>query len=282
MTARSSRREAELEAENERLRTELAAAESRAAKKADVRTHELADARTDLASSEALNTELRRANAELEESERHRDLLLAELNHRVKNILATVQGLAAQTLKGVGGDPRRFARHFGARLRTLARAHDMLAAGGWEPAGIEDTARVALVPWLGTGRAIQLNISGGCLGVMVSPRQAQALVLAFHELATNATKYGALSVSEGHVETRCEVGADGAMTIHWAEADGPPVVGPPDRRGFGTRLLERGLAMDLGPGSSVELHFEPAGLQAAIRFIPTQRPQWPLNRHRSA
>src|SRR5690349_22240201 len=105
MTTGSSQYEAELEAENARLRTELAAAESRAAKNAEVRTHELADARTDLASSEALNAELRRANAELAESERHRNLLLAELNHRVKNVLATVQGLAAQTLKGVGGDP---------------------------------------------------------------------------------------------------------------------------------------------------------------------------------
>jgi two-component sensor histidine kinase len=104
----------------------------------------------------------------------------------------------------------------------------------------------------------------------VSPRQAQALVLAFHELATNATKYGALSVPGGRVEILCQAGADGTMTIHWAEAGGPPVAKPLDRRGFGTRLLERGLAIDLGLGSAVELRFEPGGLRATIGFAPSQ------------
>jgi two-component sensor histidine kinase len=232
--------------------------------------------------AEALNAELRRANAELADSQRHRDLLLAELSHRVKNILATVQGLAAQTLKGTGGDPGRFARHFGARLRTLARAHDMLAAGGWDPAGLGDTLRTALAPWLETGRAIRFDIAGDGLGSTMSPRQAQALVLAFHELATNATKHGALSAPEGRVEIGCRAGADGSVEIRWAEMGGPPVARPPDRRGFGTRLLERGLAQDLGPGSGVELRFEPAGLRATVRFAPTAEPRWPVGRPRIA
>jgi two-component sensor histidine kinase len=186
----------------------------------------------------------------------------------VKNILATVQGIASQTLTGTGGDPRRFAQHFGARLRTLARAHDMLTARKWSPASIEDTMQNALAPWLETGRAIQLDIKSTCLSVTVSPQQAQALVLAFHELATNATKYGALSTPEGRVEIRCEQRPDGAMAIHWVETGGPPVTRPPDRRGFGTRMLERGLVMDLGRGSAVELRFEPAGLRVAINFAP--------------
>ncbi len=97
-------------------------------------------------------------------------------------------------------------------------------------------------------------------------------MLAFHELATNALKYGALSAPAGHVRIRCETGASGAVALHWREAGGPPVAKPPDRRGFGTRLLERGLAQDLGPGSNVKLHFEPAGLQAEIRFIPVPEP----------
>ena len=93
-------------------------------------------------------------------------------------------------------------------------------------------------------------------------------MLAFHELATNATKYGALSTIQGRVEIRCEVKSDGAVTIHWVETGGPPVTRPLDRRGFGTRMLERGLVMDLGRGSAVELRFEPAGLRAIISFTP--------------
>jgi two-component sensor histidine kinase len=185
-----------------------------------------------------------------------------------KNILATVQGIASQTLKGTGGDPRRFAQHFGARLRTLARAHDMLTARKWAPAAIDDTMQTALAPWLETGRAVQLDIKSTCLGVTISPQQAQALVLAFHEMATNATKYGALSTTVGRVEIRCEAGPNGAVAIHWAETGGPPVTKPPDRRGFGTRMLERGLTMDLGRGSAVELRFEPTGLRVAVCFTP--------------
>ena len=208
------------------------------------------------------------AAAERARGERRHELMLMELNHRVKNILATVQGLAAQTLKGVGGDPRRFAEHFGARLRTLARAHDLLTTQGWEPAGVEVTLRAALAPWLESGRVTQVEGTHPARRVEVSPRQAQALVLAFHELGTNATKYGALSAQEGRVLIRCEASETGTAMLHWREEGGPTVVHPPDRRGFGTRLLQRGLAQDLGPGSRVELRFEPAGLEAMICFSP--------------
>ena len=208
------------------------------------------------------------AAAELRHAAERRELLVAELNHRVKNMLATVQSLAAQTLKGAGGDPRRFARHFSSRLRTLARAHDLLSRGDWRPAEFGTVARTALAPWL-EGPAVEERIA--ILGedhLAVSPQQTQALVLALHELATNATKYGALSRRGGRVELRHETGADGVATVRWTEAGGPPLIRPPERRGFGTRLLERGLAHDLGPGSSVELHFEPGGLRAVLRFVP--------------
>ncbi len=144
----------------------------------------------------------------------------------------------------------------------------MLTAHGWEPASFEATLRTALAPWLEGGRAVQIEMPSNARDIMVSPRQAQALVLAFHELATNALKDGALSIPAGRVGVRCETGPRGAVALHWKEAGGPPVVRPLDRRGFGTRLLERGLAQDLGPGSTVKLHFEPAGLQAEICFIP--------------
>jgi two-component sensor histidine kinase len=258
-----SPREVELEAEIACLRAELAMLRGEAVATAKAHAAELA-------TSAELNADLGRANTGLADGERRQALLLAELNHRAKNILATVQGLAAQTLKGAGGDPRRFAQHFGARLKTLARAHDMLTELGWDAAAIEDAVRNALAPWTEHGRPLQLRVMEGCAQAKVSPRQAQALVLALHELATNATKYGALSTPEGRVHIQCEAGPKDMVTIYWEEAGGPPVIRPPDRRGFGTRMLERGLANDLGRGSAVELRFEPAGLQAAIRFTPVQ------------
>jgi two-component sensor histidine kinase len=113
--------------------------------------------------------------------------------------------------------------------------------------------------------------AGGGAG-RVGPHQALALVLGLHELATNATKHGALSRPDGRVGARLSADADGAaLRIDWIESGGPPLPGtPPVRRGFGTRLLERGLAQDLGPGSSVRLRFEPAGLRAEIRFARQQ------------
>ncbi len=87
------------------------------------------------------------AAAELREAARRRELLIAELNHRVKNTLATVQSLAAQTLKGAGGDPERFSERFPARLRTLARAHDLLSRVAWQPIEFGALARAALAPW---------------------------------------------------------------------------------------------------------------------------------------
>jgi two-component sensor histidine kinase len=258
-----SQREVDLEAEVARLRVEVARLQRMAAAATGAHDQALAD-------SIAKNLGLSRANASLTDDERRHMLLLAELNHRVKNILFTVQGLASHTLKGTGGDPRRFAQHFGARLRTLARAHDMLTELGWDAAGIEDATRKALAPWLETSRAFQISISEECGRAKVSPRQAQALVLGLHELATNAVKYGALSVPAGRVSIDCKVDPDGTMTIRWKETEGPLVAKPPDRRGFGTRLLERGLAQDLGPGSVVELHFDPSGLCAVIHFTPAQ------------
>jgi two-component sensor histidine kinase len=208
------------------------------------------------------------AAADLRHAAERRELLVAELNHRVKNMLATVQSLAAQTLKGTGGDPGRFAQHFSARLRTLARAHDLLSRGDWQPTEFGTVARAALAPWL-EGQAGEERIAILSKGrLVVSPQQTQALVLALHELATNATKYGALSRRGGRIELQHEMGADGVATLHWVETGGPPLAGPPARRGFGTRLLERGLAQDLGPGSSVELRFDPDGLRAALHFLP--------------
>jgi two-component sensor histidine kinase len=247
--------------------------------------------------AEALLTEARRrraAMASLLDSERRLRLVVAELNHRAKNALATVQALAQQTARGEAGtDPARFATVFNARLQSLARAHDLLAAFSWEAAALDAVVQTGLAPWLASGGAakegspdapkrpaqpgesprIDIRCDSGTEPAMASPGQAQALVLALHELATNAVKHGALSTPAGHVEVTCH-GAEGGQgsVIEWRESGGPPVPGPPARGGFGTRLLTRALAHDLGPGGSVALEFHPAGVRATIRF---------RNRHRA-
>ncbi len=222
----------------------------------------------------ALREEARRridATAGLKDSERRLRLVVAELNHRAKNALATVQALALQTARGeAGSDPARFASEFGARLQTLSRAHDLLTAMSWEPAALSDVVRAGLAPWLEPPDP-RLSFHCACspLPPPASPGQAQAIVLALHELATNAVKHGALSRPGGRVAVTCWAEEGGAVgIITWQESGGPPVPGPPARRGFGTRLLERALAKDLGPGSQVTLDFDPAGVRATMRFLP--------------
>jgi two-component sensor histidine kinase len=204
----------------------------------------------------------------LADASRRRALLVAELNHRVKNTLATVQSVAAQTLRSARGDTVRFTHEFGQRLQVLAAAHNLLTAHSWGRTDLTAVVQAALGPWLddAEGGGVRRVLVGGPPGIPLAPRQAQAVVLALHELATNAVKYGALSRAAGRVELGWSRGPDGAVELRWVEAGGPPVASPPERRGFGTRLLERALAQDLGPGAAVELRFEPAGLHARIRF----------------
>jgi PAS domain S-box-containing protein len=197
-------------------------------------------------------------------AERSRELLVTELNHRVKNTLATVQSLAAQSLRRAGGDQAGFGRDFVGRLQALTRSHDLLADSGWERVDLARVVQAALGPWLGTGRAIRIAGSGR---IQVTPPQAQALVLALHELATNAVRHGALSRPGGEVEATWSLGEDGIARFDWRESGGPPVRAPaPEQRGFGVRLLERGLTHDLGADADVRLDFAEDGVRAALRF----------------
>jgi two-component sensor histidine kinase len=212
--------------------------------------------------------DLARRGRERDVAERRRGLLVAELNHRVKNTLATVQSLAAQTIKRADGNIGRFSHDFGGRLQALARAHDLLTASAWEGSKLGTVARHALAPWSGQGR-LQVVDAGGGAGV-VGPHQALALVLGLHELATNAAKHGALSRPGGRVAVVLSADAGGGvLRLDWGESGGPALSGEQaSRPGFGIRLLERGLAHDLGEGSAVRLRFEPEGLRAEIRFLP--------------
>jgi PAS domain S-box-containing protein len=196
-------------------------------------------------------------------AEAGRDLLVQELNHRVKNTLATVQTIAQQTMRQAGDDPVGFQRSFSERLRALARAHDLLTAHGWGPTQLGPVLQAALAPWL-ADRRIATEPGPEAL---LRPAQAQALVLALHELATNAAKYGALSVEEGRVQAGWSVNEAGEVELRWSENGGPRVK-EPSRRGFGTRLLGQVLRQDLGNGAVPEVVFDSRGVRATVRFRP--------------
>jgi PAS domain S-box-containing protein len=201
------------------------------------------------------------------EAEQQQKLLLNELNHRVKNALAGAQALAAQTARGgaASRNPGAFLRAFEERLIALARAHDMLTREGWRGASLGEVVRETLAPHGGTpGR-----VSASGPELRLGPGAAVALHMAFHELATNAAKYGALSALEGRVEVgwtveRVADDAPAVLDVAWREQGGPPVPGPPARPGFGTRFLERGLARQLG--GEARFAFAPAGLEFHLRL----------------
>jgi two-component sensor histidine kinase len=190
----------------------------------------------------------------------HRQLMLQELNHRVKNTLATVQSIAMQTLRNTR-DTTLAREQFDSRLMALSKAHDVLTQASWEGAPLRQIIEEAIAPYTTPGRA-NFDIKGP--NVWLTPKHAVALALALHELGTNAVKYGALSIEEGRVRIEWSVsGVDGAreLRLSWTETDGPPV-SPPMRRGFGSRLVEHGLGQDLGGEARIE--FAPTGVTCSI------------------
>lgn len=184
-------------------------------------------------------------------------LMFNELNHRVKNTLATVQSVVSQSLRGIDPGLRGA---LDARLVALAAAHDVLTREGWSGANFDEVLAEVLAPHGGVARG-PFRLFGPPL--RLAPRAAVALSMALHELATNALKYGALSVPCGTVEIRWQVDAGPAPSFRlvWTERNGPPV-GEPARRGFGTKLLQRLLAQDLG--GTPCLNFAPAGLVCSV------------------
>lgn len=193
-------------------------------------------------------------------AEEHRALLADELNHRVKNSMATMQSIAHQTLSNAGSlaDARTA---LDARLQSLSAAHDVLTRESWEGATLAEIAEGALQPFRQrNGRRFKV---GGPL-VRLSPRHALAFVMAFHELATNAVKYGALSNEAGRVILNWDI-VDGSkperLWVRWEEIGGPPVTSP-ERRGFGSRMIERALASELG--GTAEIDYRPRGLVCTV------------------
>jgi two-component sensor histidine kinase len=191
---------------------------------------------------------------ELKRAEELQNVLINELNHRVKNTLATVQSMVVQTLRRAG-DLESASDTISSRIVSLARAHDLLTARNWSSADVSEVVERVTGPF-GPAR---FNVDG--MAVDLPPKQVLALSLALHELATNAAKYGALSNSEGRVEIRWET-QGGMLHLNWRESGGPRVVAP-RHRGLGSRLLEEGLFNDFK--EQTHLQFAPDGVRCLIK-----------------
>jgi len=217
-------------------------------------------------------TERQEAFAQVADSERRQRLLIDELNHRVKNTLAAVQSISRQSAKRAGS-VSDFRELFEARLIALSQTHNALTRRSWERAQLDELLLQQLSPY----PADQVQLEGPA--VDLAPREALALGMVFHELATNAAKYGALSSPTGHVRVGWEVipgGAGEQLLMDWAETGGP-TVSPPVGRGFGTRMVQGAVIGELG--GACELGFEPGGFRGKLsipldfgREAPTDEP----------
>jgi PAS domain S-box-containing protein len=193
-------------------------------------------------------------------AEKHRELLLNELNHRVKNTLATVQSIVGQTL-GQARIQTDIRTTLDERLIALSEVHDLLTRANWEGATLMEVVRLALSPY-GNESGERYTAIGPM--VLLAPKTALTFAMALHELATNAIKHGAFTNLEGRISIEWSIMDDGEqprLCFHWEERGGPPVK-TPARRGFGSRMIETALAAELG--GSVKLGFHPAGLVCAI------------------
>lgn len=188
--------------------------------------------------------------------------LIDELNHRVKNTLATVQSIVTQAVRN-SPDPQVVRETIETRIAALARSHDLLGREKWMGAGLHDLVVEALGPFgVADGRSERFTVEGK--NIRLSPKATLALGIAFHELATNAVKYGAFSNKAGtiSIEWSFEDKPDGRwLCLHWREQNGPPVT-LPGRKGFGSRVIEQGLARELA--GKVDLDYLPDGIVCTI------------------
>lgn len=187
---------------------------------------------------------------------RQEQLLMAELDHRVKNTLANIQAIVSQTSRSAAS-LAAFTEGLNRRIRSMSRAHSLLTQSRWEGVSLEMLIREELDAYKNDSRNIVL--AGPEL--ILEPKAALSLSLTIHELATNAAKYGALSAASGLVEVTWKLGSNNGLDLLWKESGGP-VVSPPTRRGFGSTLIERAFAIETG-GMSI-LTFQPGGVECSI------------------
>jgi two-component sensor histidine kinase len=205
--------------------------------------------------------------ASLTEALERRTFLLRELDHRVKNTLASVQSIARQTLRNAPS-PADFADSFESRLMGLSRAHELLTRQGWGRTDLRDVLEAALEPF---GGLADPRFTARGPAIALTPETAVAMHMTLHELMVNAAKHGALTAISGQVTVVWRVeDVDGvpSLALEWVERGGPPVFAP-KRQGFGTRLLERGVARDLA--GEAKLTYQPKGLTYMLRVPLSDR-----------
>jgi PAS domain S-box-containing protein len=194
----------------------------------------------------------------------HSAMMIDELNHRVKNTLSTVQSIVWQALRA-NGVPEVVRQSIEARLFALSRSHDLLTRENWQGAGLLDLVDEALEPFgVADGRTERIVITGN--NVRLLPKATLALGIALHELATNAVKYGAFSNDGGSIliEWMIKPTTEGnRLILHWQEKGGPPVT-PPTQKGFGSRVIERGLPHELE--GTVNLEYLVDGVNCTINI----------------
>ena len=199
---------------------------------------------------------------ERKESEAHLRLLMRELTHRSKNLLAVIQAMARQTARHAGSIDG-FLNQFSARLQALAASHDLLVRESWHGASLHEIIQAQLAGYTGAGEG-QLEIAGE--PVALKPEAAQNLGLALHELAINAAKFGALSVPGGRVSIDWSL-RDRAIDLNWREHNGPKVKAR-RKKGFGSMVIERNLVRALD--ATVEMTFDPDGVRCHV-VIPASQ-----------
>ncbi|MFD2578363.1 HWE histidine kinase domain-containing protein [Novosphingobium colocasiae] len=202
------------------------------------------------------------ANAERDRAHRQQDMLIAELNHRVRNILNLIRGLVSQSKEGAASIDD-FAEIIGSRIQALARAHDQVTRTDWSPSSLYNLIRTETDAYASKSQD-RVRISGP--DALIAPTAFTTLALVIHELMTNSCKYGALSDSRGLVQVTLSRGDDGGLRIDWHESDGPAVKAP-TRRGFGSTIIERTIPHELGGSAAVD--FPTDGLRATF-LVPDE------------
>jgi two-component sensor histidine kinase len=221
-----------------------------------------------MARATAAAIESARLRASLETALHAREVMVAELDHRVKNTLAIVQSISRQTLRATP-TPEAFAEVFEDRILALSQAHELLTRRAWGRAQLHDILDKALAPF-SADLADRFDIIGPA--ITFSAETSVSVHMTLHELAVNAAKHGALSTPEGKVVIRWmidEAASPPMLTLTWREVGGPPVDSQPEHRGFGSQLIKRGLARDLG--GSAALDFAPAGFVYTLRAPLSER-----------
>jgi len=190
---------------------------------------------------------------------RRQRLLIDELNHRVKNTLATVQSIAGQTLRNATDLPAA-RRTFEARIIALSKAHSMLSDRHWHNTDIGHLIGLELEAFDSD------HVRFGGPSFVINAKATVALALVMHELATNAARHGSLSVPEGRLAVNWREGEDDALVIEWEERDGP-AAHPPNRNGFGSRLLRTVVTGELG--GTLDAHYDEQGFSARLVIPPS-------------